>query len=131
MTQLSSTPALSAFPPNIFSTIIGFKHFFYLYGLIGFTFSMQYYTIMYAVPDSFVGLSTFDGWFNVIHCAYFSISVLSSTGFGDVIAIGSLARLFVCVQLVVAMVVNVLIFGKGIDIIANRREQLREDHKQK
>jgi hypothetical protein len=131
LSHVASSDSLSSYPPNIFSTMIGFKHFFYLYALIGYTFSIQYYSIMHGLPESFVGLSNTDGFFNLIHCTYFSISVLTSTGFGDVIAIGSFARLFVCMQLVVAMIMNVLIFGKGIDIIANRRDQLREENKQK
>lgn len=61
--------------------------------LVWVTFSLVYYLVALNVPDQFTGLETrLDG-------LYFSLTTMSTVGYGDVSAQGQLARTLVTIQL--------------------------------
>lgn len=62
-------------------------------------FALTYYTVDTAEPGEFSGLKT------RIDALYFSLTVATTTGFGDVSAQGQLARILVSVQLVFNIVI--------------------------
>jgi len=68
-------------------------HLLIAFELVWVTFSLVYYLIAINNPDQFVGLETrLDG-------LYFSLTTMSTVGYGDVSAHGQLARMVVTIQL--------------------------------
>jgi voltage-gated potassium channel len=67
---------------------------FILLGLVVFVFSLGYYLLETTTPGQIAGLAT------RTDALYFTLSTLATVGFGDVHAVGQIARGLVCVQIV-------------------------------
>lgn len=89
-----------------------------------------YFILFAATPHhQFSRTADFDqGIFEVLYIfIHFSLTVMSTTGFGDVYARGVAARLFVLVQMLVSILYNAVIIGLGtsqlIDMQSAKAEQ--------
>jgi voltage-gated potassium channel len=77
-----------------------------LYGLV-LTFALVYAAIAYYHPDQFVGLET------RTDALYFSVTIVSTVGFGDIHAEGTSARLLVTAH----MLFNLIYLGTALRVL--------------
>ena len=118
----SLTKGAQSFPLTLSSLV-------YLYLLNVASFALAYYTMLRTYGDGkeervLEGLRASDGLENLVHCLYFSISVFTTVGFGDVSARWWLCRLLVSAELALSSLLHILVFGKGIDLIIARQATL-------
>jgi len=97
-------------------------HLVLAFELVWVSFSLVYYVVATRNPDQFVGLET------RLDALYFSLTTMSTVGYGDVSAHGQFARLLVTMQLAfnlafVAAVVS--LFQEMVRRKGSRRRRLR------
>lgn len=79
--------------------------------LLVLTFSLVYALVSIWTSDQIVGIS------NRVDALYFSVTVISTVGFGDIHATGSLARVLVTVQ----MLFNLIYLGTALRVLSSFR----------
>jgi voltage-gated potassium channel len=99
-------------------------HLLLAFELVLVTFSMCYYLLATAHPGQFVGLET------RLDALYFSMTTMSTVGYGDIHAAGQTARLMVTVQLAFNLVFIaslVALLQDQVRLSAQRRRQRHAD----
>ncbi len=87
--------------------------------LVVVVFALSFYTLDRAAPDQIAGLST------RTDALYFTLSTVSTVGFGDIHAVDQLARGIVCIQLVFNLIFVAALGSTLAREVRARREQAR------
>jgi voltage-gated potassium channel len=97
-------------------------HLLIAFELVLVIFSLGYYLLAQSAPDQFAGLTT------RLDALYFSLTTMSTVGYGDIHAAGQAARLLVTGQLAFNLVFIAALFGLLQDQVRQRtRHQLPPD----
>jgi hypothetical protein len=89
------------------------------YLLLGLTWSYIYYMIALQVPGAFKGLEIFiEGDHEVIrlHFQYFSFSVLTTVGFGDIVPVDPIARMAVVLEGVAGQLFPAILIARLVSL---------------
>ncbi|GHJ60360.1 hypothetical protein NOK12_28780 [Nocardioides sp. OK12] len=94
--------------------------------VVAWGFAYVYAAVAVLSPDSFSGGSASDGqtWFELL---YLSFSVLTSVGLSDVVPMGSHARSFVAVEMVVGVLYVALVISRLVGLTVSRQAMKAAD----